>query len=126
MHSVFLSDRLSAGLILTATAKAATYPISIQLRAVPLPERAWGSPRVDGASRREPACLLPDGRAPVLGGRRLQRGNSADIGMDELADEFGGHRADVRVRVGSQVPQRRFENPVCPRGTSVAFAPVAG
>ena len=46
--------------------------------------------------------------------------------MDELADQLGGPRPDVRVRVAGQVLQRGFEDLVCARGAGVAFAPVAG
>ncbi|UXX97348.1 hypothetical protein N7U49_46850 [Streptomyces sp. AD2-2] len=44
----------------------------------------------------------------------------------ELADEFSGHSPDVRVGVGSQVVQGRFEDPVGARGAGVTLAPIAG
>ncbi|HEY6294487.1 MAG TPA: hypothetical protein VIX15_02400 [Streptosporangiaceae bacterium] len=46
--------------------------------------------------------------------------------MDELAGQFGGPRADVRVRVGGQVLQRGLKDLACTRSAGAAFAPVAG
>ena len=91
-----------------------------------LPGRAGGGPSVDGAAGRVPAGILPDGRARVLGGGLLQGGDGTAVGMDELAGMFGGHRADVRVRVAGQVPQCGPENLACSWCAGVAFAPVAG
>ena len=94
--------------------------------AVPLPGPARDGPLVDGATGCEPARLLTDDRARVSGAGRLQGGDDAALGMDELAGQFGGPRADVRVRVGGQVPQRGLQDLVCTRSAGAALAPVAG
>lgn len=92
----------------------------------PQAAESWGGPFVDGAAVGEPACLLSDGRARVLDVSRLQCGACAAIRVDELASQFGGHRADMRVRVGCQVPHRGVEDLTCARCAAVAFATIAG
>ena len=59
-------------------------PALVTADCVYLPRRAWGGPLVDGAAGRESACFLPDGRTRVMNAGRLQGGDGAAIGVDEL------------------------------------------
>jgi hypothetical protein len=71
----------------TSPPTTAPWPPPRSHKGVPaLPGQAGGGPLVDGAAGREPACLLPDDWARVLDAGRLQGGDGAAIGVDELAD----------------------------------------
>jgi hypothetical protein len=75
--------------MLLNTIRALTRPRGFEshaLRRGRLPGCTWDGPSIDGAARREPACLLPDDRARVVGAGRLQGGSSPAIGIAELAD----------------------------------------
>src|SRR4051812_16845215 len=88
--------------------------------------RRGSGPLVDCPAGCVPARLLADGGAWIVCACGLEGDYGFGTGMDELADEFDGHRPGSWVGILMEVTQCRFQDECGTGRAGVAFAAVAG